>query len=252
MRIAALYDIHGNLPALEAVLSEVEAERVDLVIVGGDVVAGPLPFATLRALRDLPVPTRFIRGNAESEVLRAASGQAPGSFSKRADDEAYWVAATLSPDDLRFIESWPMTVELEVEPHGRVLFCHATPDSDTRVFTDRSPEAVVQSLFRGVGAGLVVCGHTHLPFDRAVGSARVVNAGSIGMPFGQPGADWLLLGERIAPRHTMYDLEAAAERVRRSDYPHAESFARGSILSVPGVELAFQMLGGLESRQGSP
>lgn len=249
MPTAALYDIHGNLPALDAVLADLDASGADRVVVGGDVVAGPFPSETLRRLRDLAVPTYYLRGNAEAEALRAAAGRAPGGLSERADEEARWLAATLSATDLAFIATWPPTVDLVVPPWGRVLFCHATPGSDSRVFTERTPEAALAPLFEGVDADLAVCGHTHLPFDRAAGSRRVVNAGSVGMPFGRTGADWLLLGDAVEFRHTDYDLADAAGRVRRSGYPHADAFAQRSVESVPGKAAALAMLAALEEAQ---
>ncbi|MFZ1398175.1 MAG: metallophosphoesterase, partial [Candidatus Promineifilaceae bacterium] len=91
MRIAAVYDIHGNLPALEAVLSEIVKESVDCIVVGGDVVAGPLPNESLQLLQSLDIPTQFIRGNAESELLRHLAGEPPGGLSERANEEARWV-----------------------------------------------------------------------------------------------------------------------------------------------------------------
>ncbi len=72
-----------------------------------------------------------------------------------------------------------------------------------------------------------------MQFDRTVGNLRVVNAGSVGMPFGEPGADWLLLGPGVQLRHTRYDLAHAADRVRETEYPQAEDFAAHNILQPP-------------------
>jgi diadenosine tetraphosphatase ApaH/serine/threonine PP2A family protein phosphatase len=80
---------------------------------------------------------------------------------------------------------------------------------------------------------VVVCGHTHMQFDRMIGTTRVVNAGSVGMPFGEPGAYWLLLGPDVELRHTSYDLKRAAERIRQTDYPQAEDFAARYVLQPP-------------------
>jgi hypothetical protein len=80
-----------------------------------------------------------------------------------------------------------------------------------------------------VSEQLIVCGHTHMQFDRRVGTKRVVNAGSIGLPFGKPGAYWLLLGPDVQLRHTAYDFEKAGERIRRTGYPEAESLATREI-----------------------
>jgi len=116
---------------------------------------------------------------------------------------------------------------------GSVLFCHATPRNDTDIFTGLTPEERLAPIFDGVNAALVVCGHTHMQFDRTIGRTRVVNAGSVGMAFGAPGAHWLLLGPDVTLRRTAYDLERAAERIRGTQYPQANEFAEQNILKTP-------------------
>jgi predicted phosphodiesterase len=232
IRAAALYDIHGNLPALEAVLREVRREAVDLVVVGGDVLPGPMPRETIDALCELEIPVRFIHGNGERAVLDELAGRESGV------PEAYremmrWVGRQLCPADERLLAGWPGTLRLAIDGLGEVLFCHATPRNDTEIFTRLTPEERLLPVFAGVGVPLVVCGHTHMPFDRTVGEIRVVNAGSVGMPFGEPGADWLLLGPGVEWRHTSYDLAAAAERIRATEYPQAEDFAARNVLQPP-------------------
>jgi diadenosine tetraphosphatase ApaH/serine/threonine PP2A family protein phosphatase len=134
------------------------------------------------------------------------------------------------------ISSWPVTFRIEIGGLGEVLFCHATPRSDTEIFTRLTPEERLLSVFEGMNVPLVVCGHTHMQFDRMVGTIRVVNAGSVGMPFGLPGADWLLLGPDVELRHTAYDLTQAAERIRETKYPQAEDFAARNMLQPPSEE----------------
>jgi predicted phosphodiesterase len=119
---------------------------------------------------------------------------------------------------------------------GSVLFCHATPNNDVDVFTRLTPETQLLPIFEAVDADLVVCGHTHMQFDRKVGRIRVVNAGSVGMPFGNPGAYWLLLGPGVELRHTNYDLEAAAQKIRETKYPGAIDFADRNVLNPPSEE----------------
>ena len=92
------------------------------------------------------------------------------------------------------------------------------------------------AVFAGVKASVVVCGHTHMQFDRVVGGVRVVNAGSVGMPFGKTGADWLILGPKVQFRHTAYDLTKAAERIRQTNYPQAQEFAERYILKPPSEQ----------------
>lgn len=249
MRVAALYDIHGNLPALEAVLHEVSRTGVDALVIGGDVVAGPMPNETLTFLQQLSIPTHFLRGNAEAEVLRVLAGEAPGGLSAYADEEARWIAQSLTPEHQQFLATWPATVTLTLASLGEVLFCHATPASDLTVFTALTPTETLYPLFAKLNAALVVCGHTHMQFDRRVGSVRVVNAGSVGMPFGQTGADWLLLDDDVEHKHTNYDLDQAAARIRQTAYPHAVDFAANNIRQAPTTAQAHAMLAQLAAKQ---
>lgn len=251
MSIAVIYDIHGNLPALEAVLADVKHEEVEGIVVGGDVIAGPLPGQTLSLLQNLNIPTHFISGNAESELLRRLAGKEIEALSERAVQETYWGAETLSEKQKQFISEWPATIELEFKELGTVLFCHATPNSDIRVFTVRTPEEELLEIFDNLGAPIVICGHTHMPFDRDVGNIRVVNAGSVGMPFGNTGADWLILDTEIVFKHTSYDLKQAAKRIRDSDYPYAEDFISKNIMQTPSKKEALDMLSQIEDSQKS-
>ena len=250
MKIAALYDIHANLPALEAVLAEISRLHVDLVIVGGDVVAGPLPNASLAALRDISIETQFIRGNVESELLRLLAGQAPGGLSPRADQEAVWLDGVLSAENKQFVGTWLQSFTMTGDEFGRILFCHATPTSDIRVFTERTPDAQMPADFGSTDANLVICGHTHMQFDRQFGDVRIVNAGSVGMPFDAVGAHWFLIdGDVLTFKRTSYDLALAAERIRQSGYPSAEQFITDNLLQVPSAEVAHQFLAAIEAKQ---
>ena len=231
MRVAALYDVHGNLPALDAVLDEIAEVGVDRVVVGGDVVPGPMPRESLARLLEQGVPTSFIRGNGEREVLGVLDGAEPAGLPPEVVDVLRWVADELTAEETAVLRAWPETTRLDVEGIGGVLFCHATPRSDREIFTRRTPEAALLPLFDAADAELVVCGHTHMQFDRTVGGVRVVNAGSVGMPFGEPGAYWLLLDSDVELRRTDYDLRAAADRILETAYPQAEHFAENDVLN---------------------
>jgi len=191
VRVAALYDIHGNLPALDAVLAEVDA---DVIVVGGDFVAGPWPAETYERLTSLEGDVRFIRGNADREVVEEEPGRAPPELMD-------FVRGRLSDDAFSFLRSLPLT-----ETIGHVLFCHATPRNDEEIFTRVSPEESWREALDGVDADIVVCGHTHIQFDRPIGDIRVVNAGSVGMPYErEAGAYWALLdGNDVELRRTEY------------------------------------------------
>jgi predicted phosphodiesterase len=251
MRVAALYDIHGNLPALEAVLQEIREAKVDQIVVGGDVVPGPMPRETLGRLLDLDVPTHFIYGNGELAILAQMAGARSGSVTywgtmtgarpPESIIEIYrWTASQLQPEFEPVLARWPKTLQLEIDGLGQVLFCHSTPRSEAEGFTRLTSEDRLLPIFGELNARVVVCGHTHMQFDRMVGRTRVVNAGSVGMPFGEPGAYWLLLGPDVQLRHTPYDLAKAAERIRSSSYPQAQDFAAHNVLQPPSEE---EMLG---------
>jgi predicted phosphodiesterase len=233
MRVAALYDIHGNLPALEAVLYDVRHADVDCVVVGGDVVPGPMPREALGCLLDLALPVQFLRGNGETAVLAEMTGMDPGPLPEAARDVVRWTAQQLTPEDGQVLARWPKVLHLEIGRLGGVLFCHATPRNENECFTQNTPDERVVPMFAGLDVPLVICGHTHMQFERTVGQTRVVNAGSVGMPFGRPGAYWLLLGPGVEARYTPYDLARAADRIRDTPYPQAEDFAMRSVLQPP-------------------
>jgi predicted phosphodiesterase len=242
--IAALYDIHGNLPALEAVLGEVVAAGVDEVVVGGDVVSGPMPREVLELLLGLDVPVRFIKGNADREVVARMRGEESGDVPAEFLGVVQWVAEQLQPDYEPVLAGWPAMLQEAVDGVGEVLFCHATPRNDTEIFLKTTAEAKLLPVFAGVSAGLVVCGHTHMQFDRTVGAVRVVNAGSVGMPYGEPGAYWLLLGKRgVELRRTVYDFAKAADRIRATGYPMAEDFAENNVVRPPGEAEVLEVFG---------
>lgn len=249
MRVAALYDIHGNLPALEAVLDEVRAAGVDRIVVGGDVLPGPMPVETLSRLLDLSIPVQYIQGNGEVAVLAALEGREAYALPKPVQEIIRWTAQQLSAEHEQILGSWQKTLGLEIPGLGEVLFCHGTPRNENEIFTRLTAEEVLMPLFRGLHASVVVCGHTHMQFDRVVGNIRIVNAGSVGMPFGEPGADWLLLGPGVELRHTNYDLAHAAECIRGTEYPQAEEFAARNVLQPPSEEEMLRVFSRVELKQ---
>ena len=248
MRVAAISDIHGNLPALEAVLAEVHRRKPDLIVVCGDVASGPMPSETIDLLRTFD-RVRFVSGNADRGLSEEFDGNPPpampGPF-------AGWCAKQISREQRDFLASFESTVTVDdVDGLGRVLFCHATPHNDTDVMTVETPPERMRLLFAGVDAGVVVCGHTHIQFDRMVDGIRVVNAGSVGMPYGEPGAYWAWLGPDLELRRTDYDREAAAVRIRAKDWDGAEQFAANNMLTVPSVDEAMEFMRKMEARQAT-
>ena len=156
-----------------------------------------------------------------------------------------WTARQLGPEDARVLASWPATVSVEVDGLGDVLFCHATPRNETEILLRTTAEARALRAFAGVTESVVICGHTHMQFDRMVGRTRVINAGSAGMPYGGSGADWLLFGPDVELRHTSYDLASTAEAIRHSSYPQAEE-AAAAILNPPTEAAMLEMFGKYE------
>ena len=235
MRVAALYDIHGNLPALEAVLHELRREGIDRLVIGGDVVPGPMSSESIDRVLNLGLPTDFVRGNGELAALAERTGS-PSGVPEPYRDVVRWSGESLTPEQADAIAGWPRTVLLRIPPLGDVLFCHATPRNENEIFTKLTREERLLEIFRGLDVAMVVCGHTHMQFDMMVGGTRIVNPGSIGMPFGAPGADYLLLGPGVDLKHISYDLEGAAGRIRQTAYPKAEDFASRNLLHPPSEQ----------------
>ena len=188
--VAALYDIHGNLAALEAVLAEVPADAT--IVVGGDVSSvGEEPSECLERLRGLGDRVLWVRGNSDRELTPGEEGLAPAEVV----DEA---RSKLTAEQVAFLHGLPPTQRV-----GDVLYCHASPRNDVDIFTERTPEEHIRFLFEGLDAAVVVCGHTHTQFERQVGAVRVINAGSVGLPYeDEPGAYWLL---DLVHRRTPYE-----------------------------------------------
>ena len=248
MRVAAIYDVHGNLPALEAVLRDVHDAGVDRIVVGGDVIPGPMPREAIGLLSALEWPTHFLSGNGEREVLARRGGAESATVPPRFRAMMQWTADQLDDERARFLAAWPATIRLRLDSLGAVLFCHATPRSDTEIFTEHTSEDVLRPIIDAAAADVVVCGHTHMQFDRRIGTTRVINAGSVGMSFQGPGAYWLLLGDEIALRRTDYDLAEAASRIRATAYPLAGEFAEASVLHPPTAAATLDSFARVELR----
>lgn len=223
MTVAALYDVHGNLPALQAVLSDRRLAEADVVVSGGDLVAGPMGPECLDALQELGDRVRYVRGNGEREVLSRVEAHG-----------AAWNAERLGDDRLDLVAGWPLTCELDVDGLGTVEFCHATPRRDDEIVTRLTPDVDVVRALEGTTPGVVVCGHTHVQFDRVVEQWRLVNAGSVGRPYeGRPGAFWARLGpDAIDLVVTPYDVARAADTLRATGSPTADEQAE-NLLEPP-------------------
>lgn len=226
MRVAALYDVHGNLPALEAVLRELDGEKVDAILFGGDIASGPFPRETIELVRSLPAAL-FVRGNADRFELPAPDSGA--------EEAGRWVREQLGEEAVAWLAGLPETLTLELDGLGPTLFCHATPRSDLEIVTEATPDEKLHELVEGVDEGVVVCGHTHMQLDRRIDGVRWVNAGSVGMPYeGEVAAFWALLGPDVELRHTPIDVERTAEAILGSGWPRAEAFVEENVRAAVG------------------
>jgi predicted phosphodiesterase len=174
MRVAALYDIHGNLPALEAVLAAVEDERVDRIVIGGDVVPGPLPVQTIERLRRLGDTAVFVGGNGDRWVVEAFDALSSADVDAPRRPWAAWAAEMIDRGDRDLLASFCAAATVDVEDLGPVLFCHASPRDDEEMLTSLAPDRRWRSALEGVDESVVVCGHTHTQFERRVGPWRVL------------------------------------------------------------------------------
>jgi predicted phosphodiesterase len=212
VKVAALYDIHGNLPALDAVLDEVERAGVDLIVAGGDLAWSPLPSPTVARLRELGDRCRYLMGNADRGAV--------ADFDRDQSDDA--------PDAERsqrdFLAGLPPGFVVDVDGLGPTLFCHGSPHSDTQRITTATTDQRLRRILAGVDPRVVVCGHTHRQFDRRLDEYRVINGGSVGLPFeGRRGAFWALLGPDVELRRTDYDLDEAFVWLRAAGMPRGFS-----------------------------
>jgi putative phosphoesterase len=234
VRVAALYDIHGMVVPLEAVLRELEHEEVDAVVVGGDAISGPQPAETLALLRSVRVPMHWIRGNGE----RALGPDGADAVVGDAEEALAFTASRLAEPERRELSELPERVTLELDGLGPTLFCHASPRNDLDIVTEGTPDDRLRLLLDGVGEPVVVAGHTHMQLDRAVDGIRWVNPGSVGMPYeGEVAAFWAVLGPDVELRRTPFDLDRSAEAILASGWPDREAFVEENVrVPVPRDE----------------
>ena len=239
MRVAALYDIHGNLPALEAALAEIDSIGCDRIVAGGDISLGPSPSEVFEALRRRGEQVAFVRGNCDRDMATVL--QREPRPEQPWEDRLRWAAEQVSAEQRELLGALPLSLRLEVDGLGTTLFCHGTPRSDDEIVTRLSPEGRLAGSLAGVAERVIVSGHSHVQFDRVVLGRRWINAGSVGMPYqGRPGAFWALLGPDVEFRCTPYDYERATEQLRASGFPRVEEFTRGLFVTPMTAEAASQ------------
>lgn len=247
-RIAVLSDIHGNLPALEAVLSDVRQAQADLVVLNGDLADGPFPAETLDLLTTLGDRAIWLRGNGDRWLAEAGAGGFDHP-DRETRNLVGWASSQLSDAQRERLAALPPT-HLHRHPLlGTIGVCHATSRSDNEMFLVDSSFAHCRQAFAGFDSDAVIVGHCHMPFDRMFDRRRVVNTGSVGMPYGHAGASWALIGSDIVLRRTAYDADLACARILRSGMPGAEEFARGNVRAPPSDEDAVAVFGEMRRKQ---
>jgi putative phosphoesterase len=214
-RVAVLSDVHGNAVALRAALAEMRSAEPDLVVFGGDLTWGPLPAETLALLREVEIPSVYVRGNAERALLE----RSPEPTARE-----LWLYDLHTEDDLLFLASFAEAARVEIKGLGSAYFCHGSPRGDEELVTPKTPAARIRALSAGISEHVLVTAHTHLQFDRRIAGIRSVNPGSVGMPYeGKPGAFWAVLGPDVDLRCTKYSLQEASELYGASRDPLAQA-----------------------------
>jgi putative phosphoesterase len=249
--VAVLSDIHGVLPALDAVLAEPAVRDVERIVLTGDIAAGPQPTQTLDRLLGLGDRVTWVRGNTDRALVELARG-----LVEDADHPIEpWAAQQLSADHVDWLARLPYPVTLEIDGFGPVVFCHATPrDDEEVVVVDSRLERWAEVLADLPGDAMtVVCGHTHMPFTRLANRRQIVNPGSVGMPYGRQGAHWALLADgAISMRRTPYDPVAACALVtEQSSYPDVAEWADYFLHSRASDAEALATFGPRDGRQPS-
>lgn len=248
--MAVISDIHGMLWALDRVLEEPAVGGADLIVVTGDYTWGPEPTAVLDRLVQLGDRAALVRGNADRELLAMAQGLDVGL----ADDPlSMWGAAQLGPDHQRLLEQMPQTITLDLPGVGPVLFCHATPRNDEEVVLVNSRVERWADVLADLPADVrtVVCGHTHMPFTRLVDGRLIVNSGSVGLPYGQPGAHWALLSNgTVTLGHTLLDRDdLIRETAQSSTFPDVTDWLTATFVEPASDLDALANFGPRDGRQ---
>ena len=237
MRIAALYDIHGNLRALEAVLAEVEEYAPDRILIGGDMALGPMPREVLERLETLGSRAVYVRGNCDREMVAALGGEF--AHATPWGTRTRWAAERCTIAQMRLLAGLPTTLTLAVDGLGDVLFCHGSPRRDDEILTRVSSPQRLRVALAGRNLPRVVHGHTHVQYERTVGTTHWICPGSVGIPYeSEPGARWATFGPGVTLRCTPYDMERTIADVRAVKFPDADEFIENYLRKPSGPDKA--------------
>jgi predicted phosphodiesterase len=237
MRIAVISDIHGNRPALDAVLAEIEQEQVDRLVCLGDVAVGPQPSAALERIAETGCPV--IMGNWDAAFLNGMPDMA-GELGKMLVQQAAWSSEQLSDSERDLIRGFVPSLELSLGDGVDALFFHGSPRAFDDLILANTPTEYLDEMFDGVAATVMVGGHTHFQLFRGHRDVVVVNPGAVGLPFRSdpagervrisPWAEYGLLTHedgRLAVdlRRVDYDTDAYLASTLETGMPHARWWA---------------------------
>ena len=233
MRLALVSDLHGNLPALEAVLAELNEAGIDALVCLGDIAAGPDPRETIERLRTLDCPV--VRGNWDTWLIDRIP-ELGGQAGPKLRDQGTWCAAQLGEGDKAFLAELSPRVELDLDGVS-VLCVHGSPRSLMEDIYATTPDARLAEMLDGDRPAVLAAGHTHVQLVRQHRSTLIVNPGSVGLPFHSwppngalrmsPWAEYAVLtveDGRISTelRRVAYDVSDLVARARESEMPHRE------------------------------
>jgi predicted phosphodiesterase len=244
MRLALIADIHGNVPALDQVLSDLRGEQVDRIICLGDVAVGPQPVETIERLRDVGCPT--IMGNWDACML-GGEPRVDGELAEMLVDACTWSTAQLRPEHLDYVRTFQDLIEVQLDDGTQLLAFHGSPRSfDDGIFAT-TPDDELEQMLAGHHAAVYACGHTHFQLVRRFGESIVLNAGSVGQPFRRqrkgvmhisPWAEYCVIvleGGRMSIdlRRTPIDVDLFLRTMLASGMPHADWWAEHWAPEVP-------------------
>ena len=244
MQLALIADIHGNLPALERVLADLDGDRVEQIVCLGDVAVGPQPVETIERLRSVGCPT--IMGNWDACML-GAEPKVDGELAEMLVDACTWSTAQLGTEHLDYVRSFVDSLELQLDEATTILAFHGSPRSYDEGIFATTPDEKVEEMLAGHDAALYACGHTHFQLFRRVGESVVLNVGSVGQPFRRrrrgvmhisPWAEYAVVaadGGRLSIdlRRTPIDVELFTRTMLASGMPHAGWWADHWAPEVP-------------------
>ena len=232
-RVALIADVHGNAPALTAVLDEARADGVDALVFLGCLTWGPEPTRVIELAQSTGRPTYFLRGNGERAVLELAAGTRDA-----ASPTDSWMVNAHGPAGVQFLAALPTGLIGQVAGIGRIRLCHGSPRSDIELLTPGTPPERIAAACADVTESTIAHGHTHLQYTRLAGQRRVIGVGSVGLPYGgdEPGARWTVVGPTIEPRRTAYDIDEAIAAADAVNYPGLERYT-GTLRQPPTLQM---------------